>query len=179
MTDTADPLAAARRVLQEMDPEADHVYTGQGLYAFETDVEAVAWALIAMGDSHDSTGAEQWCLRNARPVDPSGYALYDEYGRHIAHVTDPETAIRIVRAMRGICTRVDRANADLLAAGERETRLREDLEYINSLVSGGICAVGHKGKDRYIRLIGQKVDDALAPSADRHSSTTSEREDER
>lgn len=54
---------------------------------------------------------------------------------------------------------VQAANARLICAAPA---MLEALKEINGLVSGGICVIGHKGKDRYIRLIGNVADKALA-----------------
>lgn len=93
-------------------------------------------------------------------LDPEGYyAIKHESEAHepgdVAHIyipgsTDPEYD----DGNEGL------ANAQLIAAAPA---MFEALKEIDRLVSGGICVVGHKGKDRYIRLIGQQVDAALNP----------------
>ena len=42
------------------------------------------------------------------------------------------------------------------AESERDA-LRDGLQEIESLTSGGICVVGERGKDRYIRRISDRV----------------------
>ena len=75
---------------------------------------------------------------------------------NIASVADapavPQIGIR--RARQGW---IARARARPLA-----TALLEALKEIDGLTSAGICVVGHKGKDRYIRLIGTAARAAIA-----------------
>lgn len=54
------------------------------------------------------------------------------------------------------------ANARLIAAAPA---LRDALQEIDSLASTGICVIGHKGKDRYIRLIANVAHRALLAAA--------------
>lgn len=56
------------------------------------------------------------------------------------------------------------ANQRVEQAEQRAAALREALVKANSLVSGGICVIGARGKDAYIRQIGSVLDDALAAS---------------
>jgi len=50
------------------------------------------------------------------------------------------------------------ANTAALATSEsRVAELEASLRAVDSLVSSGICVVGHKGKTRYLGLIGRTV----------------------
>ena len=93
----------------------------------------------------------------------------DRHEEQIEHTTswaDGRVEWTADRRVCGFCWREDTEGRPRRVTWPCDAvKARNALQEINGLVSGGICAMGSRGKDVYIRQIGQVVDRFVAESA--------------